>query len=69
MLFYKVLYSLPDDIREDTLDCIIPNPDTIQKILKNYKEKKEVVNAQDQKGWQKLLKEEEKELEKLAKEE
>ena len=64
-----ILTSLPNEDENQTFDLIIEKPDIIYKIVENYNKKKEIVKNCDKQAWQELLKEEEKELEALAKEE
>lgn len=64
---YEILISLPDQEKVDTYDYILKHPEIINKIVENYNKKKEIIKKQDKKAWEKLLKKEEKELEKVAK--
>ena len=64
---YEILFSLPEQEKPDTYEYLVEHPEMINKIVENFKKKKEIIAKQDKPAWQKLLKEEEKELEAVAK--
>ncbi len=67
--FYELFVSLPPYLMRETVKNVLKQPDSIYKIVENFRKKQEIIANQDKDGWQELLKEEEKELGKLAKEE
>ncbi len=65
----KLITTTPaPEEKKNLMELLLEKPELIKKLIENYKKKQEIIATQDKDAWQKLLKEEEKELEELAKE-
>ena len=66
----KLIIAVPGPVeRENLMELLLEKPDLIKKLVENFRKKQEIIATQDKDAWKKLLKEEEKELEELAKKE
>lgn len=65
-----VFFSLAtDEELETTIKLFMEDPTLIEKINRNYKEKQEAVKTKDSEKWQKIIEEEEKDLQEMQKKE
>ena len=55
--------------RDEIYKLLTEKPHMVKKVVENFRRKQDIIAKQDKQAWQELLKEEEKELEALAKEE